>query len=338
MEVFAGDLIRWYSDYSVGNAGWEICIGQDPPAEPPVGPLTVTTGSCIVRHNCVTSPGFPAEYDSSGCSIELNSRGSIGAMLFQTQLGADYLYVDGTPFSGDTGPQHMDVSQPASMEWSPDDTVSGAGWRICLFQSWGVHSDDWYYYDFWYHDHDHDDDSTTSAAGTATTTGVSSVAVTTTTTTTSYPFKCVGQIVLTTDERGEYMMCTHNIEIREAVVHGTSAASSVAVTTAQISTQVSPCVKVLISTASSKELTIAFEIGFDDGSLSDTLSSNIEANLDSFNSALADSLISSFEVDVTDLATSITDESVPPRASGVTGCGSGVLVLALLFSLSMCTS
>ena len=87
VEVFAGDLLRWFSDYSVTGAGWEICIGQDPPTKPPVGPLTVTTGSCIVRHNCVTSPRFPDEYDSSGCSMEVNRMGKIGSMSFGTQEG-----------------------------------------------------------------------------------------------------------------------------------------------------------------------------------------------------------------------------------------------------------
>ena len=137
------------------------------------------------------------------------------------------------------------MSQGDLIEWSPDGTVAGAGWRICLFKSWDIHNDDWYYY--------YDDDDQFITTRSPTTMNVATTTREMSTTTTGYPFRSVGAIVFSTDEQGEYSLCFNNLEVQEAVVHAASVASSVEVSTTQVTTTVSPCEKMLVVSTSRGE-------------------------------------------------------------------------------------
>ena len=81
---------------------------------------------------CVTSPGFPNQYGvSETCSITVTEAGNLSVVAFDTEPVQDTLTVDGTAYSGTSGPAGVQVSAGAVVAWSSDTSGVRAGWKIC---------------------------------------------------------------------------------------------------------------------------------------------------------------------------------------------------------------
>ena len=100
------------------------------------GVLSLDSGTCVIDGSCATSPGFPSGYgDNEECSITVEAAGYMTATTFVTESLWDKLTVDGTDYSGSTGPFNQLVPSGAAVEWKSDPTGTAAGWRLCYSTS-----------------------------------------------------------------------------------------------------------------------------------------------------------------------------------------------------------
>ena len=100
-------------ELSHGGGGGVGNPGNSPPALPPWAPpppplsdnqFTVLSGECEVAGDCVTSPGFPADYGNNERCVILPSTPyrPLAVRTFQTHSAADGLTVNGVYyFSGE---------------------------------------------------------------------------------------------------------------------------------------------------------------------------------------------------------------------------------------------
>jgi len=131
VAVSQGDIIDWYSDFSVVRKGWEICLNTTEPDQISTTEVSVTHGRCSVTDHCVSSPNFPSNYgDLSRCVITLPA-GFLYSSSFQTESWWDFLFVGGETFSGTSGPYGFEVGAGTSIYWSTDESVTDKGWEIC---------------------------------------------------------------------------------------------------------------------------------------------------------------------------------------------------------------
>ena len=96
--------------------------------------FSIATGSCLLGTNgaCVMTQKFPSEYDpNENCSITVTADGFVFTTSFTTESGYDWLTVDGTRYSGSTGPLNQAVSSGATVTWESDYDVQNQGWRLC---------------------------------------------------------------------------------------------------------------------------------------------------------------------------------------------------------------
>ena len=82
---------------------------------------------------CVTSVNFPSDYaNSKACTITVRTAGHLLACEFNTEDLNDVLTVVSDNYSGNVGPEGIEVPVGAQLLWSADDSVAKSGWRICL--------------------------------------------------------------------------------------------------------------------------------------------------------------------------------------------------------------
>ena len=99
--------------------------------------FTVQSGSCSALTwtglQCVQSPNYPAQYDSSDCVIAIGETATISAVDFRTEWSYDRLVVNGNSYSGTgSGPVNIFVTSSSSdISWISDSTVFYNGWRLC---------------------------------------------------------------------------------------------------------------------------------------------------------------------------------------------------------------
>ena len=104
---------------------------------PCIGAVTISAfslvnGTCVVNGSCATSPGFPSNYGSDErCSITVEAAGYLTATTFDTENDYDKLTVDGTDYSGSTGPFNQAVPSGAAVAWESDGSVNAQGWQLC---------------------------------------------------------------------------------------------------------------------------------------------------------------------------------------------------------------
>jgi len=92
----------------------------------------VLSGTCVIDGSCATSPGFPSGYGvDEECPITVEAAGYMTATTFSTESLWDKLTVDGTDYSGSTGPFNQLVPSGAAVEWKSDASRTAAGWRLC---------------------------------------------------------------------------------------------------------------------------------------------------------------------------------------------------------------
>ena len=120
-----------------------ICDGPvvqrlPPPTDVTVDVFSVNIGNCVLDGSyCVTSPDFPLSHvnsDREFCSItvNVNATGYLSATAFSAGLNSE-LSVDGTVYSGTTGPLNQLVTGGALVSWSSDYLTSQRGWRLCFY-------------------------------------------------------------------------------------------------------------------------------------------------------------------------------------------------------------
>jgi len=135
--------IAWFSDYTVGAAGFLICsappgnAAEDAAVAGPGarGPtvLSVASGDCTVdSRGCAMTPGYPSDYPvDSSCTLDVSAGSSMPLHVeeFATELNFDFLTVNGEAYSGSSGPEGIVPS--GQITWSADYSVSQSGWKLC---------------------------------------------------------------------------------------------------------------------------------------------------------------------------------------------------------------
>jgi len=96
-------------------------------------PLTIVHGACTVdADGCVTSPNFPASYESEQtCDIDVDRDGFVTASTFDTVAGHGSMSVDCHEFSGEHGPHDTVMKTGSTLMWTSDDSDEEPGWKIC---------------------------------------------------------------------------------------------------------------------------------------------------------------------------------------------------------------
>ena len=79
---------------------------------------------------CVTS-GIGVYGNNEACVIELQRSGRVSSTEFDTERCCDHVTINGTQFSGTTGPDGFAVTPSSTIRWSSDYSVSRTGWTIC---------------------------------------------------------------------------------------------------------------------------------------------------------------------------------------------------------------
>lgn len=145
VEVTAGTVMEWNTDGQYQRTGWEICLAAAPAFE-------IVSGSCMLVADkwppCVHSPNYDRQQASvvvdhcpdndrcypnnDRCEITVLVSGILNSVEFQTELGYDFLVVQGEFFSGSRGPQGFAVAPGASITWRTDGSVGRPGWEVCL--------------------------------------------------------------------------------------------------------------------------------------------------------------------------------------------------------------
>ena len=95
------------------------------------------TGECTVEDNCIYSPNFPADYESSQtCDFTPLMDGTLTVNSFELEAEAscayDALHVDGAVYCGDSGPDGVAVTTESAISFTSDVSVTGGGFQICL--------------------------------------------------------------------------------------------------------------------------------------------------------------------------------------------------------------
>ncbi|CAK9017507.1 unnamed protein product [Durusdinium trenchii] len=102
--------------------------------------LWTVQGSCEADLTCSRSPSYPSQYgNNEECTLQLGTRAQGGVLQvkhFETESNYDILIVDGPDgvfsFSGQTGPQALEVGTGLEMSWVSDHSITKSGWEICV--------------------------------------------------------------------------------------------------------------------------------------------------------------------------------------------------------------
>merc|ERR1719414_112792 len=101
------------------------------PAPPPSTGTWIIEGSgCEMSGDCIHSNNHPSNYGNrEQCSIRLDGYMYIKVNAFETESSYDILTVEGTRYSGSSGPR--DGSYTGVITWSSDYSVTKSGWKLC---------------------------------------------------------------------------------------------------------------------------------------------------------------------------------------------------------------
>jgi hypothetical protein len=81
---------------------------------------------------CVTSPNHPSSYGNNQvCWIRASADMTLHVEKFDTENYWDWFYVDGTYYSGQSGPAGRGAKANGWMVWYSDYSVTRSGWKIC---------------------------------------------------------------------------------------------------------------------------------------------------------------------------------------------------------------
>ena len=112
----------------------EIVLAPWP--SPPPSPRFIIDGPCTASSDgfCVRSPNYGvSDYGTSQTCIITPGSTTLGMELtatqFSTESGWDFLYVEGVPYSGSTGPNAVPLT--GALIWLSDDIVTDYGWEVC---------------------------------------------------------------------------------------------------------------------------------------------------------------------------------------------------------------
>ena len=96
----------------------------------------VTSGLCTVASDatCFRSPNYPSNYDiNQQCIITVaaHEEVTLSVTAFTTELGYDYLTVNGFRYSDTSGPEGVQVAAGSTIDFSSDFSVIRSGFEIC---------------------------------------------------------------------------------------------------------------------------------------------------------------------------------------------------------------
>lgn len=81
---------------------------------------------------CVSSPNSPSSYGNNQvCWIRASTDVTLQVDKFDTENYWDWFYVDGTYYSGQSGPQGRGAKANGWMVWYSDYSVTRPGWKVC---------------------------------------------------------------------------------------------------------------------------------------------------------------------------------------------------------------
>lgn len=100
-----------------------------PPPTPAPGTWEVSGSGCSLSGSCISSKNHPANYgNNERCTISLWNV-PLDVEAFETEARYDFLTVDGTRYSGTSGPPSGTYS--GSIGWQSDYSVTKPGWKVC---------------------------------------------------------------------------------------------------------------------------------------------------------------------------------------------------------------
>ena len=96
----------------------------------------MTSGACTVASDatCFHSPNYPSNYDNNQqCTITVaaHEEVTLSVTAFTTELGYDYLTVNGFRYSDTSGPEGVHVAAGSTIDFSSDHSVIRSGFEIC---------------------------------------------------------------------------------------------------------------------------------------------------------------------------------------------------------------
>jgi len=137
-RVEAQGQIVWSSDGASEEGGWHICAVVPTPAPTPAPTpsptpaIVVEEGPCFVSGSCVHSPNYPLDYGSSEtCTVQFNSDETLHVHDFAVENNFDKMILDGTIYTGLTGPDQVAVTPNSVLSWETDFGTTHKGWMIC---------------------------------------------------------------------------------------------------------------------------------------------------------------------------------------------------------------
>ena len=84
-------------------------------------------------------PGNPKVYAAvQTCAITVDETGTLSVPIFNTEPITDYVTVNGTKYSGSSGPTGVHVNAGSSISWSTDTSGHLTGWKVSGYLS-GIH-------------------------------------------------------------------------------------------------------------------------------------------------------------------------------------------------------
>ena len=123
--------------------GFALCLDEQAAPVPEANSSfawKVLSGMCTVdADGCIMSPNFPDDYDQHGCTISMDVNNSkyLSVSTFVTEVGYDYLEINGRVYSGTyTSADLLDPPQ-GLIKWAPDQNGEKQGWRLCLTEEVG---------------------------------------------------------------------------------------------------------------------------------------------------------------------------------------------------------
>mmetsp|Transcript_19268 Transcript_19268/g.51464 ORF Transcript_19268/g.51464 Transcript_19268/m.51464 type:complete len:768 (-) Transcript_19268:30-2333(-) len=100
------------------------------PTPAPTCPFSLSSGTCTVVCDCITSASYPGNYGANDfCEVDVLYPSTLAVKDFSTEVFSDKLSVDGQGFSGLVGPEHVEAT--SRITWTTDDTNQEKGWHIC---------------------------------------------------------------------------------------------------------------------------------------------------------------------------------------------------------------
>jgi len=94
---------------------------------------SLASGPCVIDDDCcLQSESFPGPYgNDQTCTIQVGSApGTITVESFQTEIGYDFLTVNGESFDGESGPENL--IPKGTISWKSDSSETSQGFKLCL--------------------------------------------------------------------------------------------------------------------------------------------------------------------------------------------------------------